>query len=151
MPALYFNESMNWAQKNGVDHPVVGLVGLSYKGDTNDLRNTPMIEVYRLFAERTQVRVHDPHVSEAQFEELAGCPVDFSGLRECFEGAHVVVFGCAHSSLPAEKIENADLEAMLDLKAGFGMAKIDSHFHKALSRTIEDFESSMCSIYKSLK
>lgn len=52
---------------------VVGLVGISFKPGTDDLRESPLAELAsRLIAHGHDVRVYDPNVSTGYAQDLAG-------------------------------------------------------------------------------
>jgi GDP-mannose 6-dehydrogenase len=58
---------------SGTGGHVVGLVGISFKPGTDDLRESPLAELAsRLIAEGHDVQVHDPNVSTGYAQDLAG-------------------------------------------------------------------------------
>jgi GDP-mannose 6-dehydrogenase len=88
----------------GAGKKKVGLLGLSFKAGTDDLRESPQVAlVKRLLGEGCQIRIWDPNVSLAR---LAGANRQYieeviphiasllsSNLREVVESADVVVLG----------------------------------------------------------
>ena len=46
----------------------IGILGVSYKPDVDDARETPALEVARLLSERYEIRCHDPFVKAWEFE-----------------------------------------------------------------------------------
>jgi UDP-N-acetyl-D-mannosaminuronic acid dehydrogenase len=64
---------------NGIDRPKVAVLGLAFKGDVDDLRGSPSLDVVRLL-EKTdfEVAVQDPHVKYTTIElkTLEGCVQD---------------------------------------------------------------------------
>ncbi len=92
----------------------VGVLGLSFKAGTDDLRESPQVElVKRLLGEGCQIRIWDQDVSIGR---LVGSNQQFieqviphvasllaTSLEEVFQAAEVVVI--ASRSLPKEKIE----------------------------------------------
>jgi UDP-N-acetyl-D-mannosaminuronic acid dehydrogenase len=44
----------------------IGLLGLTYKPDTDDLRHSPALQIARALAERFEVVAHDPHVTDVE-------------------------------------------------------------------------------------
>ena len=83
-----------------LDGPVVACLGLAYKGDTGDLRESPSIAVIRrirrLFA--GTILVVDPHVDRLPDELLADEPCELVELRDALDRADVVVLLTDHSS-----------------------------------------------------
>jgi UDP-N-acetyl-D-mannosaminuronic acid dehydrogenase len=72
-----------------VDHPKVALLGLAYKGDVADLRESPAVRVRDILQARgiASVATHDPYVHGG--EEGA--------LKDCLQGAHLVALLAPHS------------------------------------------------------
>ena len=69
--------------------PVAAALGLAYKGNVDDLRESPALEVVRLLREKgCEVRVHDPLVKRAPFETLP--------LEECLKDADCAVILTGH-------------------------------------------------------
>lgn len=72
----------------GIDHPVIAVLGAAYKGNTDDTRESPALEVIAHLRQwGGTVRVHDPHVHQA----------GFVSLEEAVTGAHIVVVLADHS------------------------------------------------------
>jgi len=58
----------------------IGVLGLAFKPNTDDVRESPALEVIRILVERgAHVRAHDPIASENARAELAGLDVEFCG------------------------------------------------------------------------
>jgi UDP-N-acetyl-D-mannosaminuronic acid dehydrogenase len=75
---------------SGIEAPRIAALGLAFKGDVDDLRNSPSVAIVeRLIGAGLDVRVHDPLVKEAPFPTLA--------LDAALEGADVVVLLTDHS------------------------------------------------------
>jgi len=76
----------------------VGVVGVAFKPDVQDARNSPAAEVIAGLAERGgDVRFHDPHV--ATFRDAAGVTRDGVGLDELLAWADVVVVVTGHKAV----------------------------------------------------
>ncbi len=72
-------------------NPVIAALGLAYKGNVDDLRESPALEVVRLLREKNcEVRVHDPLVKHAPFEVLP--------LEACLRNADCAVILTAHDA-----------------------------------------------------
>ncbi len=73
-----------------VDAPKVAALGLAFKGNVDDIRESPALEVVdQLRAEGVEVAAHDPHVKTA--------PIDLFGLDECLDNADCVVLLTDHA------------------------------------------------------
>lgn len=76
-----------------IEKPTVALFGLTYKGNIDDVRESPAIEIVEKMLEnpRFHVRVHDPHV---RAEQVSFPLVSF---EEAIAGAHLVVVLADHN------------------------------------------------------
>jgi UDP-N-acetyl-D-mannosaminuronic acid dehydrogenase len=82
--------------------PKVAIFGLTYKGNTDDVRESPAIKIYELLRQRGRfdVRAYDPHVKQEQvFFPL-------STLEEAVDGAHLVVVLADHNEFKNMKAED---------------------------------------------
>jgi UDPglucose 6-dehydrogenase len=63
----------------------VGLLGLAFKPQTDDLRNAPALEIINMLkAEGCQIRAHDPVAMEKAVELIGG---DFTAVKDPYEAA----------------------------------------------------------------
>jgi UDP-N-acetyl-D-mannosaminuronic acid dehydrogenase len=81
----------------GLQGPVIGCLGLSYKPDIDDLRESPAVEIVRDLAAQQvgRVLVAEPHVT-ALPPELAELPVQLVTTETVLEMADVVVLLVSH-------------------------------------------------------
>jgi UDP-N-acetyl-D-mannosaminuronic acid dehydrogenase len=71
----------------------VACLGLSYKPDVDDLRESPAIEVAHLLTEAgAEVKAYEPFKKDAQIEGILSLP----SLEEAIQGADAVVLLAAH-------------------------------------------------------
>jgi UDP-N-acetyl-D-mannosaminuronic acid dehydrogenase len=78
----------------GADKPVIAQMGLAYKSNVDDIRESPALRVYSLLREAgCEVRVHDPHVHQA--------PMPLVSLEEAVQGADCLVIVTAHQAFKA--------------------------------------------------
>ncbi|MDW7658945.1 MAG: UDP binding domain-containing protein, partial [Bacillota bacterium] len=73
---------------SGIENQVIAVFGAAYKGNTDDTRESPALEVIEQLRSRGgEVRIHDPHVRQA----------GFVGLDEAVTGAHIIVVLADHT------------------------------------------------------
>ncbi|KIL76510.1 nucleotide sugar dehydrogenase [Pseudobacillus badius] len=84
--------------------PKIALFGLTYKGNIDDVRESPAIEIVEkvLANPRYDVRVHDPHVREEQV------PFPLLSFEEAVKGANLVVVLADHN-----EFKTIDQQALL--------------------------------------
>ena len=95
------NEALNGCNKSVRDSKVF-VVGVSYKKDINDLRESPAIDVIHLLKTRgAEVFYYDPYVDMIQLEDLSlkGIPLE-QGLTE----ADCTIIITDHSSIDYQKV-----------------------------------------------
>jgi UDP-N-acetyl-D-glucosamine dehydrogenase len=87
----------------------VGVLGVAFKPNVLDVRNSPAAAIVAAIAERgAEVRFHDPHV--ASFVDDAGSERDGVGLDQLIEWADVLVVVTAHDAIDWEGVyRRADL------------------------------------------
>lgn len=109
-----------------IARPSVALLGLTYKGNIDDVRESPAIEIVEKMIgnPRFDVRVHDPHV---RAEQVA---FPLSSFEDAVEGAHLVVVLADHNEfkvLPASVLMNKMARPVLfDTKNCTGIQSSDS-------------------------
>jgi UDP-N-acetyl-D-mannosaminuronic acid dehydrogenase len=82
----------------------VAALGLSYKPDVDDLRESPALEIVRLLVEAgAQVAAHEPFKPDPQ---LAGIP-SLATLEEALQGADLALLLVAHTPLKTLQPERA--------------------------------------------
>jgi UDP-N-acetyl-D-mannosaminuronic acid dehydrogenase len=81
----------------GLDHPVIACLGLSYKKDVDDLRESPAVEVVRRLAEERvgELLVVEPHIS-ALPPELARLDLRLENFDRAIERANLVLLLVDH-------------------------------------------------------
>jgi len=66
MPSYVFNQLMNLIRKYKIRKPVVGILGLSYKKNVGDIRESPTISMIKLMKKNhIHYFLHDPYVIDA--------------------------------------------------------------------------------------
>ena len=87
----------------------VGVIGVAFKPDVQDARNSPAADVLALLAERgAEVAFHDPHV--AAFRDASGTERTSQALPELIESSDAVVVLVRHRAVDWELVyRDADL------------------------------------------
>ena len=84
----------------------VGILGVAFKPNVRDARNSPAAEVMAILAERgASVAFHDPHV--AKFKDTSGQDRESAGLEELLASCDVVVVVTAHTAIDWERVYGA--------------------------------------------
>ena len=76
-----------------LEKPAIAVCGLTYKGNIDDVRESPAIEIAEMLLEnsRYDVRIHDPHVTNEQVS------FPLQSLEEATKGANVLVVLVDHN------------------------------------------------------
>ncbi len=95
------NNALNDFSKS-VKNSKVLILGVSYKRDIDDLRESPALDVLQLLQRRgAKVMYHDPYIPEVEFDERSLMSIDLDeGLRQ----ADCTVIITNHSNLDYEKV-----------------------------------------------
>jgi len=74
----------------GIENAKIAVLGLAFKGNVDDTRESPSLAVIKLLREKgLRVAVHDPYVKRS--------PIELSGIEECLAGSDCAVFLTDHS------------------------------------------------------
>jgi UDP-N-acetyl-D-mannosaminuronic acid dehydrogenase len=74
---------------DGVDQPIITVLGVAYKGGVDDTRETPALKFIKLAEnEGYKVKVHDPYVKNFEYEVL--------GLEEAVKDSDCIVLTTDH-------------------------------------------------------
>lgn len=88
------------------------VIGVSYKADVNDTRESPALEIIELLrADGATVTYHDPHVAELAKQGLRSTPLDAQALA----AADAVVVVTAHSSVDWDSVAR-DARLVVDFR-----------------------------------
>jgi len=96
------NRALN-EQKKTINGSSILLLGVAYKADVSDVRESPALDILHLLQERgAQISFHDPFVPSVKIgtQEIAGKPMSPSLLRS----ADAVVITTPHSAFDAKHI-----------------------------------------------
>lgn len=82
--------------------PKIAVFGLTYKGNIDDVRESPALEIFEMLKRNPRLDVHayDPHIRQDQVK------FTLSSFHEAVEGAHVVVVLTDHNEFKALKAED---------------------------------------------
>ena len=106
MPSIYLKKVADWIEDINIKNPTISLVGLAFKNDTNDLRFSPMIEIYQRLENDFSILLHDPYVTEESFGNSVSKNVKFNTLKECLTMSDIIVMGCPHKEFKEKEIKN---------------------------------------------
>jgi UDP-N-acetyl-D-glucosamine dehydrogenase len=95
-------EALNW-RKKAVNGSRVLLLGVAYKSDIEDIRESPALDVLRILAEDgALVSYHDPYVPEVSAEGVNLTSVDLTD--EALSGADAVVILTGHTEVDYARV-----------------------------------------------
>lgn len=97
MPQYVYSRIVQLMQEHGIcGFDRVGLYGLTYKEDVDDLRESPTLQLLRILEEKgQQCRVYDPMVKEGIVAGQCAC------MEEFLDGVELMVVMVGHSALKA--------------------------------------------------
>ncbi len=100
MPAFVVRKIENLVKN--IDNPKIALFGLAYKGNVDDIRESPSLHVYSLLQLKNyNISLHDPHVQHS--------PVPLLSAEDTLQNADCLVILTAHDEfkkLDPEKVQN---------------------------------------------
>ena len=104
------------AMCSDLERPVVACLGLAYKSDTDDLRESPAISVVRSIRRTLDgpVLVVEPHLETLPEELLTDGPCELVDLQSALDAAQVVVLLTDHSSFLEVDPRSLDGKRVLD-------------------------------------
>lgn len=107
------------AERGGsIEGSRVMVVGVAYKEDVADTRESPALKVIGLLADSgADVTYHDSHVDSIEVDGRRHFSIDMT--REALERADCVVILCAHSDLDRELIKSIDVP-VVDVRNALG-------------------------------
>ena len=79
------------------------VLGMAYKANVSDLRESPSLDVIRLLAARgAKVTYHDPHVPEVELETWSAKSIELTD--EALASCDLVVILTAHSGVDYDRV-----------------------------------------------
>lgn len=111
MPEYVVQKSMELLNEKGksLRDSKIKLIGVAYKEDVDDIRESPALEIMKKFKQRgAEVFYHDPHIDRVSLNGSTynSRPLDADNLKD----ADLVLITTAHSNIQYDKVvENADL------------------------------------------
>jgi UDP-N-acetyl-D-glucosamine dehydrogenase len=107
------SQALNHGAEKSLKGSKVLLLGVAYKADIGDMRESPAVKIIRLLQNAgSEVAYHDPHVGSLPELGLASAELD-PGAYDC------VVIVTAHSSIDYERVV-ADAQLVVDLRNATG-------------------------------
>lgn len=102
MPAFVVRKVENLVKD--IAQPKIALFGLAYKGNVDDIRESPSLHVYSLLQLKNYtLAVHDPHVKHS--------PIPLSSQDEALQGADCLVILTAHDEF--KKIDPEQIQSRM--------------------------------------
>ncbi|MFB7140132.1 nucleotide sugar dehydrogenase [Gottfriedia sp. NPDC056225] len=84
----------------GIENPKVAVFGITYKGNVDDIRESPAMDIIDLLNnEEMNISIHDPHVHSNK--------IQLSSMEEAVEGAHLILVLTDHN-----EFKNMDFESI---------------------------------------
>ena len=103
----------------GVERPTVAALGLAFKADIDDLRESPAVEIVREIAEaspRARVLVVEPHVDELPPTLRSLANVELVDLESAISGADTTVLLVDHTDFYAAEQRLRDVASLVDTR-----------------------------------
>lgn len=73
-----------------VNNPQIAIFGITYKGNVDDLRESPVLKIIELLKEEAfDVRIYDPHVNNSDFQ--------LKSIDEAVKNADCIIIGTDHN------------------------------------------------------
>ena len=111
----------------GLARPVVACLGLAYKADTADLRESPAIDVVKDLQKRLngQILVVEPFVSDLPERIASNGATELVGLSDALEAADVVALLTDHSEFAEISPELLASKSIVDARGIWGRRNCD--------------------------
>jgi len=102
----------------GVKDPTITCLGLSFKADVDDLRESPAVEIVRQLAleEVGKILVVEPHIDELPLELANQTGIELTGLNEGLEKGDVIVVLVDHQAFKDIPPEARTDKAFIDTR-----------------------------------
>jgi len=93
----------------GCDVPVIAVLGISFRGGSSEIKNSPSLEVVKILVEKGyKVKVFDPYVNPSLLSGFGFEAV--SSFEEVLEGVDIVIIVTDHSEF--RKIDLSDVKRL---------------------------------------
>lgn len=114
-PGFIVEKVLNVAEK--FKKPVVACLGLSYKADIDDLRESPALEIAKVLAERCsgKLLIVEPFIKQLP-DEITGEAVQLVDFGEALDQADIVVLLVDHKQFKMVDREKLQQKIVIDIK-----------------------------------
>ncbi len=99
--------------------PVIVILGIAFRGGTNDTRNSPSLEIAKTLAKKYRVKVFDPYIKPSILQNLGFETA--SSLEELLTGVDIVIIATDHP-----EFKNINLHEIKKLSGKDKMAIVDA-------------------------
>jgi len=97
----------------GIGDPKISILGITYKGNVDDTRESPILKVIELFAEdKVGMGIHDPRVPEKAEKEL-----NLLALEEAVKGSDCIIIGADHKEF--NRLDPEDIGELMNNRVIF--------------------------------
>lgn len=116
------------AKASQLDRPIMACLGLSYKRDVSDLRESPAVAIVETLARENmgQILVVEPHIKELP-EELRQLGLGLSDFDTAISAAHIVVLLVDHAAFRRLNLSRLHGKSLIDTRGlwSYGPAAVD--------------------------
>jgi UDP-N-acetyl-D-mannosaminuronic acid dehydrogenase len=100
MPSYILNKAKRIFDRHNIINPIVTILGVAYKGDIDDVRDTPVIKLIKLCEkEGWKIKLSDPYVQSFAYPLLS--------IEDAIQGSDLIIIETNHTyyqSLIAEHL-----------------------------------------------
>ena len=94
MPAYVISKIKDIIYEENITNPVIAILGVAYKGNIDDTRETPALKLIKLCERKGwDIRIHDPHVKKFEYQLMS--------LDLAIKGADLIVIETDHEEFCA--------------------------------------------------
>jgi len=112
-PKFVAQYALDLLSQKQIDKPVITILGVTYKGNVDDTRESPAIRIIELLRDRVDLRVNDPHVINGFMHEL-------TNIDDAVNGSDMLILVTDHNDFkylaPGEFAKKMRTRILLDTR-----------------------------------